>query len=140
MVWVNPIFAAGGKSWVSDLIGIAGGENALGDLGDSWPMVSWEVVLERNPDVIIFTENAGGLANATQALEWLASQPGSSNVTAVAEGRVYMLHGELSDALQRPGVRLVLAAEALARIIHPELYGLETLPNDLYAEDLGLGG
>ena len=140
VVWVNPIFAAGGNSWVSDLIGIAGGENALGDLGDSWPMVSWEVVLERNPDVIIFTENAGGLANATQALEWLASQPGSSNVTAVAEGRVYMLHGELSDALQRPGVRLVLAAEALARIIHPELYGLETLPNDLYAEDLGLGG
>lgn len=140
VVWIDPIFAAGGGSWVSDLISIAGGVNALTDVEDAWPLISWEKIIEANPQVIIFTQNAGGLENADAALEWLSSQPGAANVTAVSEGRVYMLHGELSDALQRPGVRIALAAEALARILHPQLYGLETIPNDVTLEDLNLGG
>jgi len=40
-------------TFIDELIRIAGGENISGDAGMEWPEFSLEVVLERDPEVII---------------------------------------------------------------------------------------
>lgn len=136
VVWTNPVYAAGGNSWVNDLIEIAGSKNALGNTTTAWPMIGWEQVVALNPDIIIFTEHAGGLANAKQALEWLKSQPYGSDLKAVKTGRVYMVHGELNDIACRPGPRVYYLALTLAVISHPSAFGLTSVPNDLYLANI----
>lgn len=136
VVWVEPIFAAGGASWVSSLVEVAGGVNALAELNASWPMLSWEAVLKANPDVIVLAEGAGGLKSAEEAVKWLLSQPGAANVSAVAKGRVYMVRGELNDAFSRPSPRVVLAAWALAYILHPEAFGAAEPGHDLRLQEV----
>ncbi len=136
VVWVNPVFAAGGKSWVNDVIRIAGGENVLANVTSEWPIVSWDKIVEEDPQIIVFIEHAGGLKNAEQAIEWLKSQPYGSKLEAVKTGRVYMLHGELNDIACRPGPRVYYLALTLAEILHPDLFGVKKLPNDLYLENV----
>jgi len=136
IVWINPIYAAGGKSWISSAIEIAGGANALKEINASWPSISWEKVLESNPDVIVFAEGAGGLQSAEQALEWLSSQPGGKSINAVARGRVYMVHSELNDIFSRPSPRVVYALWTLLYLLHPDLFDVEKPPADLYLENV----
>ncbi len=136
IVWTNPIYAAGGNSWVNDLIEIAGAKNALSNTTTAWPIIGWEQVVALNPDIIIFTEHAGGLTDAKQALEWLKSQPYGSDLKAVKKGRVYMVHGELNDIACRPGPRVYYLALTLAAISHPQAFGLTSVPNDLYLTNI----
>ena len=136
IVWVDPVYAAGKNSWIDDLIYMSGGKNALSDIESSWPTIGWESIVEKDPDIIIFTEYAGGLSNVTQAIEWLVSQPGGQNLTAVMNNHVYMVHGELNDILQRPSIRIDRALLALTFIIHPELFGFNNVPNDINIDDL----
>jgi len=136
IVWVDPIYAAGKNSWIEDLIYMAGGKNALSDIESSWPTIGWESIVEKDPDFIIFTEYAGGLSNVTQAIEWLASQPGGKNLTAVINNHVYMVHGELNDILQRPSIRIDRALLALTFILHPEVFGFSNVPNDISVDEL----
>lgn len=49
----GPIVAAGGKSFINEIIRDAGGINVFGDIGISYPIVSLETIVERDPDVII---------------------------------------------------------------------------------------
>lgn len=60
IVWSNPLMTAGGGgTFISDVIGLAGGgENIFKD-ASGWPTVSVEQVIERDPDVIILTPTAG---------------------------------------------------------------------------------
>jgi iron complex transport system substrate-binding protein len=51
--------------------------------------------------------------------EALASRPGFSSLTAVQEGRVEILEDNL---VSRPGPRVVLGVEAIARALHPEVF------------------
>ncbi|MGB9831653.1 helical backbone metal receptor [Fervidicoccus sp.] len=131
IVWVNPYYAAGGSSFWNDLISLSGGLNSLENVSQAWPAISWEDVVKLNPQVIIATEYAGGFSNATQLINWLESQPGGANISAVETGRVYMLHGNLSDIASRPSPRIVEMQEVLAAILHPEDFGNIQLPNDL---------
>ncbi len=136
VVWTNPVYAAGGSSWVNDLIEIAGAKNALSNTTTAWPMIGWEQVVALNPDIIIFTEHAGGLTNAKQALEWLKSQPYGSDLKAVKTSRIYMVHGELNDIACRPGPRVYYLALTLAVISHPSAFDLTSVPNDLYLANI----
>ncbi len=138
LVWANPFYAAGGGSWFNDVINLAGGVNALANVTSQWPTISWEEILRLNPDIIIFSENAGGFNSALKALEWLASQPGGKELKAVQTHRVFMFHGELNDIASRPGPRVFLLQEALALIVHPEAFNItyDNLPLDLYQSNL----
>ena len=53
------------------------------------------------------------------ALEWLRSRPGWSELEAVREGRVLEVDGELFG---RPGPRIGTAVLTLARWLHPEAF------------------
>ncbi len=106
-IWGDPPTAAGGGTFVDDLIRRAGGRNIFSDVA-GWPQVAGETVIARNPEVIVLT-----YAGRAQVLQ----RPGWAEVSAVRSGRVV----EVSSALvSRPGPRLILGLERLARILHPE--------------------
>ena len=106
----RPLVVAGGGTLQDELLAIAGGDNVAADIGQSWPQLSLEMVVERAPDVIIDT--AMGTEAGSQSL--FASL---DTVPAVREGRVVTVP---ADTLYRAGPRVVEAAAALARAIHPE--------------------
>ncbi|HEX2203014.1 MAG TPA: cobalamin-binding protein [Longimicrobium sp.] len=111
----DPLMAAGGTTFIHDVVTAAGGRNAFGELQAPAPQVSLEEVVRRDPDVILFPDGE----HATSALEWLRSRPGWSELEAVREGRVLEVDGELFG---RPGPRIGTAVRTLARWLHPEAF------------------
>jgi iron complex transport system substrate-binding protein len=116
VVWPDPIFAIGGGTLGNSLIEAAGGTNIFGD-ADGSPMVDLEMILDRNPDVML-----GSLAVGTGmdlAYQFVSTDERLSDVNARLNDRVY---GVNDDWYGRPGPRLVLALEELAALLHPELF------------------
>ena len=89
-----------------------------------WPNPSLEEVLARKPDIIVIT--AGMMKEKPEdILEKLKGDPVWKLVPAVAEGRVYFISGQAENAFLRPGPRLAEAAELLAKMVHPEAFGVK---------------
>jgi len=112
-VGVSPIVSAGSGTFIHELITLAGGENVTAG-PVPWPRLNAEQVLALNPEVVIITSMSGGpnQGEALQALErWRA-------LSAAEAGRIHVAEAALFD---RPGPRLILALEILARCVHPEL-------------------
>lgn len=105
----DPPRTAGPRTFIAQLIRIAGGEPAFTDLAGDWPEVSLEAVLDRRPDVIVVPES--GTAGGVEAL---ADQPGWRDLEAVRQGRVVAVP---ADLFNRPGPHLAVAARALERAL-----------------------
>lgn len=120
-----------GKGNVGDYITLVGGKNIGEDvLRTTFGKISLEYVLSRNPLIYIATggphlEASGGLTLgqgytpqvARVALAKVASRRGINALAAVRSGNVHGLaHQLLNSPLD------ILAIEALARWIHPELF------------------
>lgn len=102
----------GPGSLTHELIMRAGGVNLATGSKVSYPLVSAETVLWRNPDVIILEDY--GLTSPSQ----LASRPGWSRIKAIRERRVYLAPPYFTSY----GPRCVDGLEQMARWFHPELF------------------
>ncbi|GEN46120.1 ABC transporter substrate-binding protein [Alkalibacillus haloalkaliphilus] len=114
-VWmeVGPELYSGGEgSFLHELITLAGGENIIADQ-EGWPQVSEEVVIERNPDVIITTYGY----YTDDVAESVLQRSGWDSITAVENEEVYDIH---NDTVSRPGPRLVDGLEEIASILYPD--------------------
>jgi iron complex transport system substrate-binding protein len=109
---LQPIVAAGPKSFADEMLARAGGENVIAD-GPSYPTLEMERVLALDPDVIL---NAA-IAEAHGAEAITADAPGWKNVRAVKLGRVVALTDE---AVLRPGPRVADGLAVIARALHPD--------------------
>lgn len=110
-------YAAGPTSLVGAVVAIAGGDHVLDpSLGD-YPRVDPERVVALDPAVILLMDAPYGVTAAQ-----VAARPGWGAVRAVRDGRVIELTQAEVDALSRPGPRLLEAARALARRLHPERF------------------
>jgi iron complex transport system substrate-binding protein len=113
------LVAAGPRTYLDALIGIAGGRNVLEtDRLPEYPRISMETVLRLDPDVIIDTVDMGDtaaerLARQTVNERLWAAYP---SLRAVQSKRVY---ADTTDALVVPGPRIVDAAEWIAALIRP---------------------
>jgi iron complex transport system substrate-binding protein len=112
-LWDDPVMSAGPGSFVDSLITLAGGINLAGDAEGKYPKLSEEVVIERNPDIIIHQYDHG-----SNKIENIADRPGWQNITAIKQGKIY---GIDPDIVNRPGPRIVDALEKFFEYIHPEL-------------------
>ncbi|NJE03299.1 ABC transporter substrate-binding protein [Thermococcus sp. MV11] len=115
VVWNNPLMTAGGGTFISDVIELAGGENIFNDT-TGWPTVSPEQVIERNPDVIILTPHCG------MTVQDVYSGP-LDNTKAAKSGKVYVIENE--NDLIHPSPRVVRGLETVARLLHPEAFKIE---------------
>jgi len=118
-VWGPDIQSAGPETFIDELITLAGGENIFHDAISSFPIVSSETVIEKNPDVIIFPHMYMG-TTSWGTYEDIASRPGWSAITAIQNDDFYIIDASI---ISRSGPRLADALDVLAEMIHPELFG-----------------
>ncbi|WP_260751093.1 ABC transporter substrate-binding protein [Mycobacterium sp. SMC-8] len=110
-------FTAGRRGIGDQIITLAGASNIFADLDDTFADVSWEQVLQRDPDVIVIYDYHG-TPSVEQKKRFLTSKPELAAVTAIREDRFAVL--TLQDAVL--GVRAPFAVEALARQLHPDRF------------------
>jgi iron complex transport system substrate-binding protein len=111
----EPLYTAGRDAFITDMIHRAGGESVTATVPGAWPRFSDESALALDPDVIIIPSgDSMNRANNTQVAAPLRKSK------AFAQKRIYAING---DFLSRPGPRVVDGFEALARSLHPELFG-----------------
>jgi iron complex transport system substrate-binding protein len=119
-VWNDPLMSVGPGTFIDELITLAGGENIFNDATTSWPTVSSEAVIEKNPDVMFFPDMYMGIDNFYETIEAVESRPGWDTITAVQNDALYEIN---ADIVSRSGPRLVDALEILAKMVHPEIFG-----------------
>ena len=107
-------WTTGAGTFMDQLITLAGGKNAGAVLPDAWGQLSLEELLVENPELLLLGDAAYGTTP-----ESVAARTGWGDLKAVKEGKVYAFN---DDLVSRPGPRLVDGLEALAKLIHPELY------------------
>jgi len=119
-IWNEPLMSAGPETFVNELITLAGGENIFMDAETSWPIVSSETIIEKNPDVMVFPDMYMGRGNFYETMEAVASRPGWDTINAIKNNTIYEIN---ADIISRSGPRLADALEELAKMIHPEIFG-----------------
>lgn len=119
--WIEPLMAAG--NWVPELAEIAGGRALFARAGEHSPWLSWETLIEADPDVIVAMPCGYRIAQTMAELPTLVAHPAWRELTAVREGRVFVADGH--HFFNRPGPRLLESAEILAEILGHGAYGHE---------------
>ena len=113
--WGDPIYTAGAKTMIDDVIETAGGKN-MGRLAKgAWPQISLETVVQWAPDVIITTHVPGGVGHLLNEVNRLRKTDGWKLIPAVQSGRIHYVE---ADWLLRPGPRLVDALQSVAHLLH----------------------
>lgn len=107
-------YAAGPTSLVGAVVQLAGGAHVVDAALGDYPQVDPEYVVAQDPEVILLLDAPYGVT-----AEQVAARPGWSVLRAVRDGRVIELTAAEADVLSRPGPRLVEAAWAIARLLHP---------------------
>ena len=109
VVWCRPLMTAGKDSFVSNLVALAGGVDIAAD-APKYSEYSTEKLVALNPTFILVAQES--LSAARAALRGLG-------LGALRTGR---LRGLNDDTTVRPGPRLAIGLEEVARILHPEAF------------------
>lgn len=98
LIWDKPLMAAGGKSFLNEIIELAGGKNVFANIPQDYPKVNYEQIVAAKPDLIVFTQKVSGLEKFKN----------------------YKVYTNLNpDILLRPGPRLLTQGlDKMQRIIH----------------------
>ncbi len=119
-VWNDPLTSVGPGTFIDEIITLAGGENIFNDATTSWPIVSSEAIIDKNPDVMFFPDMYMGVGTFYETMETVESRPGWESISAVQNGALYEIN---ADIISRSGPRLVDALELIAKMVHPEIFG-----------------
>lgn len=113
--WAGRPVVACQRSWVTEMIAMAGGRNAYDDLAVESARVSMDEAIQRQPEVVVACWCG---ARKLPTIARIASRPGWQDTPAIQTGRVAVF---AEDLFGRPGPRLSQGLEELARLIHPEI-------------------
>jgi iron complex transport system substrate-binding protein len=100
-------FIGGGSGAPQLVMEAAGLRNVAADVDQAWSPLSWEVVAERNPDVIVLVDSSWG--STEKKIGVLEAHPVISQLDAVKEGRYLVVPFAASEA----GVRSVETVQSL---------------------------
>ncbi|MEN6356983.1 MAG: cobalamin-binding protein [Armatimonadota bacterium] len=95
VIQANPLWAAGPKTFVDEMIGLAHATNIAHDARPGFVTFSKELAVSRNPDVIITGQK--------QDAHYFLTDPAWKQTSAAKHGRVFVID---NDLLVRPGPRL----------------------------------
>jgi iron complex transport system substrate-binding protein len=120
--WLDPPMVAG--HWVPEMVQIAGGVDPLGRPGEASFEVTWQDVIDSQPDTMVLMPCGYGLADTVAETERLVDAGDRlpdhlDRIPAVREGHVYAVDG--SGYFNRPGPRVIVGTEILAGILHAEM-------------------
>src|SRR3989338_7660953 len=105
-IWHDPLMTVGKKSFVDEVLTLAGGINIAADTLQPYLYFSPEQVIKRNPDCIIQT-----YMSENEPLKTIEKRLGWKEISAVKHGRVY--NDINPDILLRPGPRIVEGLQEL---------------------------
>ncbi len=106
-----------GMSLETDMIRLAGGKNVFGELPRQFSGVSWESVVEANPDVIVI-HKWDDTDDPQAKIDYLKSLPELSAVPAIADDRFVVLRLSLAF----PSVQNAAAVAYLAQSFYPVVF------------------
>lgn len=111
----NLLSTAGANMYQHTMIENAGGANAAGEISDSyWVEISYEQLLNWNPDYIILA------SDASYTCDDVLNDPNLASCKAVADGNVYQLPYD-AESWDSPVPSGILGSVWLCSIIHPTL-------------------
>lgn len=106
----------GGDMIRSHVVGLAGGKNIFGEVTGWMAEVSWEEVIERNPDVIVLAYCCG--TTPEQLMDTISNIPSLQDVDAIKNKRfVTIEHADVDQSVRIPN-----GLETLAKGFYPELF------------------
>jgi iron complex transport system substrate-binding protein len=111
------IYASGGVGFIHDMLEVAGGSNVFADVKKQSVQATTELILARQPDVILELRSSDVTAADARAMreDWNAV----SAVPAVRSGRVHIITDERTVI---PGPRVAEGARLLAEALHPDAF------------------
>ncbi|KUK73747.1 MAG: Periplasmic binding protein [Clostridiales bacterium 38_11] len=112
-VWHDPLMTVGTGSFINELITMANGINIAQDAESAYPEYSLELLISKNPQVYMTTDD--GFKTA----EDIFARNGYENIEAISTGQVFLLHPDITS---RPGPRIIDGLEMMAMAIHPEAF------------------
>ena len=116
--WIEPMMAAG--NWMPELVAMAGGENMLGEAGKHSPWLTWEELINADPDIILVLPCGWDIKRAREEMVHITKYAEWEELDAVKSGEVYLMDG--SQYFNRPGPRLLDSLEILAEIFCPDIF------------------
>jgi iron complex transport system substrate-binding protein len=115
---LRQMYVTGGVGFLSDILDTAGGANVFADVGQESVQPSQETLLSRAPDVIVEIRS-GRAETTTDAVGERRAWSPLASIPAVRNSRIHFLSGA---EFVVPGPRVGLAAEQLAKVLHPEAF------------------
>ncbi len=109
IVSLQPLIVAGSRTFIAELMELAGGLNIARTSPGTYPTYSRESVVAENPDVIIAMSDA-----VKSTAELLEAYPEWAQLSAVKNQKVFRID---SDIISRPGPRALEGLEALHSMI-----------------------
>lgn len=111
----NAPWVPGPGTFINTLIDMSGGRNIGASMADAWVQMGLETIIAENPEIIVLGDAVYGGVTP----ELVAKRGGWDAISAVKNGKVFTFDDNLAS---RPGPRLVDGLEAMAKLIHPELF------------------
>ena len=112
VIWPKPLMTAGKDTFIADLIALAGGDNVANTKAnfDQYPT---ERLVRDDPDVLLTT------ASCDHVMPTRLPDLSGLDLKAIKLRHIYAVP---EDWLIKPGPRLALGLQALARVLHPDAF------------------
>lgn len=118
--WLDPLMPGG--HWVPEQIAYAGGRSLLTSPGQHSTPHRLDTLVDLNPDAILVGPCGYSIEQTRSELGTFVTLPGWDDVTAVQEGRVWIVDGPAY--FNRPGPRVVDGAEQIAALLAGGIAGI----------------
>jgi iron complex transport system substrate-binding protein len=109
-IWPSPITTAGPGTFVDDIIRLSGGVNIASDAKQSYPEYSQEMIVAKNPEIIVFSHHG----SSEQSPEDILGRAGWESIDAIKEKNVFYIN---EDIMQLATPRLVDGLEEFAQLL-----------------------
>jgi iron complex transport system substrate-binding protein len=126
--WIDPIYVAG--HWIPRMVKIAGGINGLCSNGEPSRRISLDEISQYQPDKIVLMPCGFEIDRICKEMDPLNNSDGWKSLDAVMRGEVYVVNA--NAYFSKPGPRIVVGLEILAKIIDPEAFTDIELPPNSY--------
>ncbi len=103
----RPLYTPGKKSFINDIINIAGAKNIFGDVNMSYFVAKQEDVIKKNPDLIVLSYPGANPEQVEERIGW-------AKIRAVRNRCIFKVR---SDLFTRPGPRFIDAIRVLRKIV-----------------------
>jgi iron complex transport system substrate-binding protein len=102
VISTNPLMTASGKTFINDIVSIAGFRNIYDEVSEEYPIISYEDVIGKDPDYIILPSDTTDMQSVKANMDEL--QKSLSTTKAVKNNKILVVD---ADVMFRPGPRVL---------------------------------